>query len=475
MADAANPELASPARTAPSLARNWLRPRFSLAALFGLLTVCSLGAWYWYQVPFVVERARHVQYVDENGRGSAQVSKGREVEYVRRVWGGDQDTIRHGAWTLFDGRGKVHSEGHYRNGAKHGQFVNYYVSGAKQQEENYEYGQLHGPTRRWNEAGNLISEVHYSRDRRDGKFFQAHRDGTPSIEGAYHEDVPNGQWVWRPAFGANDDAQYRTLTGAWSHGVPDGVWTLQDPDGMDVLTMRFADRRLVEAEPGEVDSNLAALLARGEIEPPLMLTLFRGADCSFRDRRLIRVVELLRLKYDSQINLAGAVAGKRAKGSSLPLADAPVTYERNRVPLIVALGEIGRPLGLVGDYRYGVLWITTPEQAEDADPTGVEAIAPPPGSRLASAWESRGMDLHFVDTPLGDVFSFLALLTEVQIDTSPLQSLPTASMPLTLQLRNAPLTDTIGAVLLASGCRASLRGETIVIELQELASLGPAQ
>src|SRR5262245_17866738 len=35
---------------------SWLRPRFGLGALLLLVTLCAVGAWYWWRLPFEVER-----------------------------------------------------------------------------------------------------------------------------------------------------------------------------------------------------------------------------------------------------------------------------------------------------------------------------------------------------------------------------------------------------------------------------------
>jgi starch synthase len=67
----------------------------------------------------------------------------------------------------------------------------------------------------------------------------------------------------------------------------------------------------------------------------------------------------------------------------------------------------------------------------------------------------------------GDALEFLQLQANVRFDTSRLRQSQTISMPLTLAARNISLEHAVGGVLLASGCRASLEGETIVIELQE--------
>jgi hypothetical protein len=83
-------------------ARHRFVPRFSLAAALLAMTLCAIGLWYWYRVPFEVEH---------------KISKNdKELESVRRTWGG---TVRHGPRKIVR-QGKVSFVEHYRDGVLHG-------------------------------------------------------------------------------------------------------------------------------------------------------------------------------------------------------------------------------------------------------------------------------------------------------------------------------------------------------------------
>src|SRR5688572_24294455 len=81
--------------------RRGFLPGSSLAAVRIVVTLCAIGLWYWYRVPF--------ETVHE--------TKGRKiVESVCRTWDG---TVRHGPRRVYFG-GKLGLAENYRNGVAHG-------------------------------------------------------------------------------------------------------------------------------------------------------------------------------------------------------------------------------------------------------------------------------------------------------------------------------------------------------------------
>ena len=93
--------------------RLW-RLQFSLASVFVLMTLSAIGVWFWYQRPYEVENkelasapAILLRLRDTPPGFPAPVR--REVETVRRVWGGK--TVRHGPRRIYDGTGKLSGHG----------------------------------------------------------------------------------------------------------------------------------------------------------------------------------------------------------------------------------------------------------------------------------------------------------------------------------------------------------------------------
>src|SRR5262245_5645678 len=93
----------------PARPRLW-RLQFSLAGIFALMTLASIGTWFWYQRPFEVV---NIEYVPDGNAdpfaaaSTASVSRivRRDVETVRRVWGGK--TVRHGPRRVYDATGNL--------------------------------------------------------------------------------------------------------------------------------------------------------------------------------------------------------------------------------------------------------------------------------------------------------------------------------------------------------------------------------
>jgi hypothetical protein len=119
---------------------------------------------------------------------------------------------------------------------------------------------------------------------------------------------------------------------------------------------------------------------------------------------------------------------------------------------------------LACDYRYGVLWIDRRAEVGNwQDPTGVNRLQPPAGSRLAETWDHVGpVGMDFVSTPFSDALLYVQDQDRVAIDFS---ALPPASCatPVTLSVRGLAFKHCLGLLLEQAGCQATLRGETIVV------------
>src|SRR5262245_66278436 len=74
-----------------------------VATGFVLTTVSAVAVWFWYQRPFEVENKQYGPTADPfvaSGAASPPPLLRREVETVRRVWGGK--TVRHGPRRIYD-------------------------------------------------------------------------------------------------------------------------------------------------------------------------------------------------------------------------------------------------------------------------------------------------------------------------------------------------------------------------------------
>ena len=345
--------MASATGQPPKSRRRWFAPRFSLAAALVAMTLCAVGLWYWYRVPFEVEH---------------QIDKQRsEVETVRRTWGG---TVRHGPRRVY------------------------------------------------------LSDKLY--------LLESYRDG-----------IPHGQWEWR------DSAGHVTISAEF----------------------RFGRLESFQASP-ECDQRLARHLAEGTIDPRVAHELLKDNKWEFIETPLKDALQILQDTHLIPIECYGVA---RARGPSPPASDRPsisidmpITCNGVDRPLIVVLGKMLQPHGLVCDYRYGSLWVTERADAENwKDPTGVSEIVPPAGSRLAAQWEAASR-MEFVETPLADAFRIVENTNLVKFDTSPAPDsiVHSSRITVTLNVSGLPLKHCLGMLLDRVDCQAKLDGETIVIDLQ---------
>lgn len=340
----------------------WLRPRFSLAAALLAITLCAVGLWYWYRVPFEVT----------TNTSTAR----REVESVRRTWEG---TVRHGPRRIFE----------------HDRLL---------LEENYADGQAHG------------------------------------------------KWTWF------------------------------DAGGKSYLSAEFQRGKLVSftATP-QCEQRLARLLAEGAIDNERLVGKLIGPigfECP-----QVSLLELSKAMRDAlQIGLmCNRLQGEVMLDPTPPELGPPgtpvwrgnvpnITWNQKDAPLIVALGEMLRPHGMVCDYRYGQLWVVDAKDAEGwRDPTGIDQIVPPAGTRLAKNWNSNSA-AEFVETPLRRAVEIAVRqhVPQAAFDWSQVsperQDGRLQEAVITLNVPHIPMKHVLGVILEQAHCRARLDGETLVIE-----------
>jgi hypothetical protein len=340
----------------------WFRPRFSLAAALLTITLCAVGLWYWYRVPFELS--------------TDFATARREVETVRRTWDG---FVRHGSRRI------------------------------------YEHDRL------------LLVEN-------------------------YADGRPHGKWEWL------------------------------DAAGKPYLSAEFSRGKLISfvASP-QCDQRLARHLAEGRIKnDELVMTLMKpinlqldGSSLFVAGKELRRSlkVPLIYHRLQGEVVLDPTPPELGQPGEPVWRGHAlSITWNEKDAPLIVALGGMLQPHDLVCDYRYGMLWIADRQEAETwRDPTGIDQIVPPAGTRLAKNWEANS-GAEFIETPL-----------RAAVEIAVRQHVPLAEFDwshvsperqdgrlqvgvITLNLEHIPMKHVLGVILEQSGCRARLDGETLVIE-----------
>jgi hypothetical protein len=446
----------------PSRSR-W-RLQFSLAALFGLMTLTAIGSWYWYQRPFEVEN-KVSNLTDPFGPPVAASWTHREVETVRRIWGGK--TLRHGPRRVYDNQGNQLTLESFRHGEKHGPFINYTSKGAKSSEQTYSRGKRHGPNLRWDSQGTLIAEENYANDVRHGRFLIRHADGSLAIEAAYHQGFPQGTWSWFPRPQKSTSNTSGTIVGEWKNAHPSGHWKWSDAEGNVYLAVEFQDGHIARSPqlPVHPQALEGAVYAAGE-NPQLLLFLFRPVNLEFADVSLKDA--MLQCIKSANVPIRIDLRSLAEAGIS---SNQSISSQISEAPLLVGLSKMLRPYSLDCDFRYGMLCIDAASSlAKWKDATGVAQIVPPPGSRLAEQW-ARSTMVDVVEMPLQDVALYLQEVHKVRFDISlmptvqkPGSSVATFDSPITASLRGITFKDALATILDQLHCKASLHGEIIVIE-----------
>jgi len=95
-------------------------------------------------------------------------------------------------------------------------------------------------------------------------------------------------------------------------------------------------------------------------------------------------------------------------------------------------------------------------------------IVPPSGS-WSEVWWNREIELDAADMPFIDVLDTWSASYGVKFDTSllPVRGLlATRETPFTLSFRGVQFKNALATILDQVGCKASIQGETIVVEPQ---------
>jgi hypothetical protein len=327
----------------PNTPRRRFAPRFSLAAALVAMTLCAVGLWYWYRVPFEVAH--------QLGQGR------REVETVRRTWGG---TVRHGPRRVYLSD-KLYLLENYRDGIPHGKWE-------------------------WLDGG---GRAYISAEFRRGKLV---------------------------AFQAADECDQRLAKLLANQAIkdPDLIRKLFEPS-----TIRVDQTPLKDALMVVHDNHLIPMSLQRLRVPMGYVDL--GADREVVAFKVLAEEDRPLFEDARELDRMVLFARKpRSENTSLPVRkwDALVTRDVKDMPLIVVLGKILQPLGLVGDYQYGMLWIAERDEAETwTDPTGVTTLVPPSGSGLAVAWDAPGK-IQLIEMPLDSACAMIAQDHKVEFDLS---------------------------------------------------------
>jgi hypothetical protein len=384
--------------------------RYSLRALLIFLTLACVGVWYWYRVPYKKE-VIHPKALPiwKEKAGFALLAK--EEQRYRRVLRGEP--IRDGLTEWFDTEGHRLGQEYWREGKLHGPWIRWYSTGVVQERGEYDRGRKHGLWERFDEEGQIAVRMPFDRG------------------------APHGDWQW------------------FENGKP-------------VRTIRFDHTEVTQIDGRPVNDPLGRACRLGQIDNERIKEMMtRSGWCDFQNTPLKEVADFLAENYKVNVLLH-----RRIIEEAGVQADAPISLQVDNITAGAMLVLLFEPHSLATTYRFGMIWVTTKEDAKNwVDHTGLATAleSPPPEvlpshrSKIAAALQQPA-DFDFLDTPLQDVAGFLSETYRVPLACNP----DIKDLPVTSNLHAASLQNALGALCDQYDLRVRWKdGKTLVIEPQE--------
>lgn len=278
-------------------------------------------------------------------------------------------------------------------------------------------------------------------------------DGEVIVSGQHQSGRRHGIWQHRWTGQASRTVSWRD---GKLHGPYDvSAYLFQDP-----YQLQFDAGRLTHRNGQELENRLYELCRSGAIDNPRIAhELTQACECAFFDTPLPDAAAFLAKRR----NIPVVVDPKAIIDSNLQ-----VSGNFWEIDLCSALALITEPSGLACDYRYGVLWITTADDARDwTDSTGVSQLKPPPGTALDQIW-SEPVSVELKSVPLTDALTELDKRLGVGIDDSTLTLGDARPVPqITFAVQDHPFRHVLGALLYQAGCCCEMKDDTLVIRPQD--------
>jgi hypothetical protein len=152
--------------------------------------------------------------------------------------------------------------------------------------------------------------------------------------------------------------------------------------------------------------------------------------------------------------------------------DTAINFQQDQITTGAMLVLLFEPYDLAATYRFGVIWITTKDDAKSwVDRTGIAELlkSPPPEVRTSDREKIRAAfeqpaQFDFLDTPVHYAAKWLSETYRVPIVCDE----GIKDMPLTSNLRGVTFQNALGALCEHYGLRVRWKdGNTLVIEPQE--------
>jgi len=399
--------------------------RYSLRALLILVSLASVGLWYWFRVPYVSRASVQVLVAHDDPSDAVdqrfRIVNSEQRQRFRRVLRGEP--VRDGLTEFYYPTGERLGEESWREGVLHGPWIRRYQHGAVMERGQYSMGEKHGP---W--------ELFY-------------KNGRLHVRLPYDRGDPHGEAVW------------------YDHGKL-------------IRTVRYDHGEVTHVDGHKAFDPLGRAYRTGEIESPSIrekiVDLFSWHSSTSARRRHTPEHGL-----GAFVSFATGQAGNAADEINLILdrkcgrlegaiRSIDTDYLTNGTVLVLVLA----PSNFVACHRHGCVWITTKEDAQSwVDRTGVSDLlkSPPPGASQRQLDDlkqnlDRPLTMSFVGMSAADVAKHLRSAERLPIDWVGTPNGPEISTG----FRELPLRHILGAICEQHDFRVRWgEGAALVLEPQD--------
>ena len=123
-----------------------------------------------------------------------------EVRFTGKVTGKTQgrfrNGIKHGPWVNYYGNGQLGSKGTYKDGKEDGPWFRYWNNGQLWTKGTYKDGKREGPWVSYNVKGQLQKKITYKDDNWDGPWVNYYGNGQLDSKRTYKDGKKDGPWVF---------------------------------------------------------------------------------------------------------------------------------------------------------------------------------------------------------------------------------------------------------------------------------------
>jgi len=307
----------------------------------------------------------------------------------------------------------------------------------------------HGPCWVWRESGDVRTIDHYRNGVRNGPFL-LQSDGY-DIAGQFVDGEKDGEWLT-----THSGKVLRRET--FDRGVLHGL-LFETSDNGRSYEFRVANGQLDWTDARSQTHPLFRKLTACQVDNPRIADALRTPYLKWATQQLI-ADETLENPVGS---LAQVLNVPIVIDDRIALPTRPQPASMHDLDASAFLLQTVQLHGAALDYRYGFIWVTTPQDAQDwHDPTGIAEIRLPKDSPLAQAWEEPSQ-IEALNMPLDTVLQLLTQRLAISFDLSGLPS-ESRTMPVTKNLKGLPLRHVLALILDGLNLRAEARGgHTIAI------------